>query len=120
MTTQSASLTTSSVNVGPRQRTIHEQQRVWGWIFLSPWIIGFLAFTLLPMIASLVFSFTDFTIGKDVHFIGLENWQNLFKDPVTLQSLSVTVRFGVLMLPISLLFPLMLASLLNSKWLVAR
>lgn len=120
MTTQSASLTSPSVSVGPRQRTIHEQQRVWGWIFLSPWIIGFLAFTLLPMIASLIFSFTNFTIGKDVKFIGLENWQNLFKDPVTLQSLGVTLRFGLLMLPISLAFPLMLAVLLNSKWLAGK
>src|SRR5215831_10397886 len=115
MTTQSASLSSTQVQAGPRQRTIQQQQRLWGWIFLSPWIVGFFAFTFLPMIASLIFSFTDFTIGKDTHFVGLENWQNLFKDPVTLQALGVTFRFGLLMLPISLAFPLMLALLLNSK-----
>ena len=68
---------------------------MWGLIFLSPWIAGFLLFTLFPMAASLYFSFTDFTIGKDIHWIGLANWQHLFVDPDTLTSLGVTLRFGI-------------------------
>src|SRR5215813_9567496 len=106
MTSQSASLTASAISTRPRQRTLQQTQRLWGWIFLSPWIVGFLAFTLFPMIASLYFSFTDFNIGKEIHWIGLANWQKLFSDPITLSSLSVTLRFGALMLPISILFPL--------------
>src|SRR5438128_8417715 len=118
MTSQSASLATPIAQEKPRQRTIREQQRLWGWIFLSPWIIGFLAFTLFPMLASAVFSFTDFTIGKDINWIGLANWQKLFSDPLTLSSLRVTVTFGIFLLPVALLFPLGMATLLNSKLLV--
>ena len=80
MTSQSASLT-GLVKAQPRKRTLEQEQRLWGLIFLSPWIFGFLAFTLFPMAASLVFSFTDFTIGKDINWIGLANWQKLFSDP---------------------------------------
>jgi len=120
MTTQSAALPSTSVQAKPRQRTIEQRQRLWGWIFLSPWIIGFFAFTFFPLVASLIFSFTDFKIGQDIHWIGLANWQKLFNDPVTFQSLRVTVIFALYMLPISIIFPLGLAALLNSKWLVGK
>jgi multiple sugar transport system permease protein len=103
-----------------RVRTITQQQRTWGWIFLSPWIFGFFAFTFFPMVASLYFSFTDYTIGETPHWIGLKNWQNLFKDPITYQSLQVTLKFAGLMLPVAILFPLLLAALLNSKVLAGK
>src|SRR5262249_4906648 len=99
MTSQTASLTTTLTKEKPGQRTVFQQQRLWGWLFLSPWIFGFLAFTLFPMIASLFFSFTDFTIGKDIHFVGLEQWNKLVTDPFTLSSLSITFRFGLFLLP---------------------
>ena len=106
----------------PRQqtRTITQQQRRWGWVFLSPWIFGFFVFTFFPMAASLYFSFTDYQIGETPHWIGLKNWQNLFKDPVTYQSLRVTLKFAGLMLPVAILFPLLLAALLNSKFLAGK
>src|SRR5258708_33541464 len=81
MTTQSAALTPTKAAERPRGRTLQETQRLWGWIFLSPWIFGFLAFTFFPMAASLYFSFTDFQIGKPRSWVGLQNWQNLFTDP---------------------------------------
>jgi len=102
------------------RRTIEQRQRLWGWIFLSPWIFGFFAFTFFPMAASLFFSFTDYRIGESPHWSGLKNWANLFKDPVTYQSLRVTLRFGLIMLPVAILFPLLLASLLNSKYLAGK
>jgi len=120
MTTQPASLASMPVNSKSRPRTLEQQQRVWGWIFLAPWVIGFLAFTLFPMIASLVFSFTDFSIGTDIHFVGLDNWVNLFKDPVTSNSLWVTLRFAIVSVPVGILLPLGMAALLNSKWLLGK
>jgi multiple sugar transport system permease protein len=104
----------------PQTRTIMQQQRLWGWIFMSPWIFGFFVFTFFPMAASLYFSFTDYQIGQTPHWIGLKNWQNLFKDPVTYQSLRVTLKFAGLMLPVAILFPLLLAALLNSKFLAGK
>ncbi len=120
MTSQSASLTTTIVKEKPRQRTIQEKQRLWGWIFLSPWIFGFLVFTLFPMVASAVFSFTDFKIGEPIHWVGLAQWNKLFTDPMTLSSLRVTLTYGVFVLPIAILFPLGMAALLNSKLLVGK
>lgn len=122
MTSQSAALTAPSVKDKPRQRTVHQQQRLWGWVFLSPWLIGFAMFTAFPMIASLVFSFTDFTVenGQEIHWVGLQQWAKLLSDPNTLTSLRVTFTFGLYVLPISILFPLVMATLLNSKMLIGR
>src|SRR2546422_8312492 len=54
-----------------------------GLLFLSPWIIGFLAFTLIPVIATLVFTFTNITLSQDapLRFVGLDNYLALFRDP---------------------------------------
>jgi multiple sugar transport system permease protein len=116
---------TSSVTLGgaarvPQGRTMQQQQRIWGWIFLSPWIFGFLAFTFFPMIASLVFSFTDFTIGKELHFVGLRQWERIFTDEITRNSIFITFRFALISVPISILLPLGLAALLNSRFLLGK
>jgi multiple sugar transport system permease protein len=115
-----APMMAAPVGARPRGGNLEQRQRRWGWIFLSPWIFGFLAFTLFPMAASLYFSFTDYKIGDSPHWNGTKNWVNLFKDPVTYQSFKVTLRFGVIMLPVAILFPLLLASLLNSKSLSGK
>ena len=74
-----------------------------GILFLSPWIFGFLAFTLLPMVATLFFSFLNLNITDGIlskpDFAGLENYKQLFKDPQvwstgsTPGSLWVTIKF---------------------------
>jgi multiple sugar transport system permease protein len=104
--------------LSPRAR----EQRLWGWVFLSPWVIGFLAFTVLPILASLVFSFTDFklTAPEDVSFVGLDNYRQLFVDPLVKVSLGVTLRFALISLPIAIVLPVLLASLLDSKWLAGK
>jgi len=78
-------------------------------------------FTVFPMIASLYFSMTDFTIGQETTtWIGLKNYENMFKDPTTYNALRVTFRFGIMMLPVSILLPLGMATLLNSKYLAGK
>src|SRR5690606_26047764 len=102
-----------------RPAPLLREQRVWGWVFLSPWLIGFLAFTILPILASLVFSFTDFrlTTPDEVAFVGLDNYRKLFVDPLVKVSLGVTLKFALISLPLAVLLPVALASLLDSKWL---
>jgi len=101
-----------------------------GFAFLSPWLIGFFAFTFLPILASLMFSFTDIKLTDNIlnvpNFIGFDNWAQLFKDPQiwefnsgTLGSLWITIKFGLIQLPIGILVPLGLAVLMNNKHLVA-
>lgn len=92
-----------------------------GLAFISPWIIGFLVFTLIPMIASLVFSFTDLRIGMDstMQWNNFENYKTIFIDPQVSKSLLVTIKFGLISLPVGILVPLGLALLMNSKYLKA-
>lgn len=98
-----------------------------GLIFLSPWIIGFLGFTLLPMIATVFFSFLNLRITDGIlstpHFAGIENYRQLFRDPkiwstsTTPGSLWITIKFGLIALPIGILVPLGIAVLMNNKHL---
>ena len=100
-----------------KKRSFEAVQKRWGWIFLAPWILGFLAFKLIPMIASLIFSFMSFDITNptEASFIGLANWQRLPKDPDLLSSSLATLKFMLLALPLSIIIPLALAALLNAK-----
>ncbi|GIK28257.1 MAG: sugar ABC transporter permease [Chloroflexi bacterium] len=109
----------ASASGRPKRSTLQQQQRTWGWIFLSPWIFGFFAFTALPIVASLIFTFTDFSLTSDqpINGVGLRNWQKLFSDPLTIHSLGVTLKFALIAVPIGILIPLGMAALLNSKYL---
>ncbi len=100
-----------------------------GMLFLSPWIFGFLVFTLLPMVATLFFSFlhlkiTDGILSKP-NFAGLENYQKLFSDPSVWSNstspgaLWVTIKFGLIALPVGIFLPLGIAVLMNNKHLKA-
>ena len=78
-------------------------------------------FYLIPLVASLVFSFTDYELVDqddiDTKFIGLDNWRRLFEDPEVRHSALVTLRFAVIFLPMTMLVPLALAYLLTSRHL---
>lgn len=98
-----------------------------GMLFISIWIFGFFAFTFLPMVATLFFSFLNLKITDGIlstpDFAGIENYMRLVKDPLvwstgaTPGSFWVTVRFGLLALPIGIIVPLILALLMNSPHL---
>ena len=105
-----------------RGSTIERRERFWGLLFLAPWIIGFLLFTAGPMLASLVFSFTDLVLVRPetTRFVGLDNWARMLGDPLVRRSLLVTGRYLLIAVPISLILPLLLAVLLNSAHLWAK
>src|SRR5512137_526669 len=85
----------------PRYTKLEKREIKWGLIFISPWIIGFFLFTVFPMIASLVFSVTQFDLlqPKDFHFVGLSNYIRLFNDPQVMKSLLITLRFALFSVP---------------------
>src|SRR5690606_31195584 len=107
---------------GARLTALARERGLWGWVFLSPWLVGFAAFTALPILASLVFSFTDFrlTDPEAVSFVGLDNFRRLTVDPLVRVSLGVTLRFALISLPIAVVLPVALAALLDSRWLVGK
>jgi len=115
----------SSIGKAKRRKLgqLEKKEMRWGLMFISPWIIGFLAFYLLPMIASFGFSLYDFNpaIPDQARFIGFANWQRaLFQDAEVWLSLRRTIHFAAISLPISLLFALFLAILLNSENVLGR
>jgi ABC-type sugar transport system permease subunit len=112
-------MTSGSLRRRFRLTPLARREARWGLLFLSPWILGFLAFTLLPMVATLVFSFTNITLRQEepFRFVGMENYQQLLGDQQTWRSLGVTLRFAILWLPTVILAPFAIALLLNSRHL---
>lgn len=104
------------------RRGLQSQESLWGLVFVSPWIVGFLLFSLLPMAASLVLSLTNFDPRRpgEIQFIGLGNYLQMLRDPVLIESLQVTLRFTVLVVPLTLAFALGVAILVNNRLLVGR
>ncbi len=85
-----------------------------GLICILPWLIGFLAFQLYPLVSSFVYSFTDYTIGKPLNFVGLSNYIEMFTaDRNYFKSVSVTLTYVLISVPLKLAFSLMIAMILN-------
>lgn len=86
-----------------------------GYLFISPWIIGFFIFTLGPMVASLFYSFTKWNVFTTPEWIGFKNYQDIFKDPLFYKSLKNSFYFTILAVPSQIVVALILAVLLNQK-----
>jgi multiple sugar transport system permease protein len=85
------------------------------WLFISPWLIGFLAFTGGPILASLGISFTEYSILSPPRFLGLENYRQLVEDDLFYKSVINTVYFVGVGVPLGLLLAFMMAIALNQK-----
>ncbi|MHB0878618.1 MAG: carbohydrate ABC transporter permease [Anaerolineae bacterium] len=94
--------------------TSRRRENLAGWLWASPWIVGFLIFTLVPMIASIYFSFTDYPVISAPKWIGLDNFRfMLTEDGSVLQALKVTTIYAVVSIPLNLTVGFLLALLLN-------
>ncbi|HEX2765445.1 MAG TPA: sugar ABC transporter permease [Candidatus Limnocylindria bacterium] len=121
-TTPGPSATVALAGTGRRGHGISRRERWSGLLFVSPFLIGFVIFSALPMVASLVLSFTNFDPRRpeEIRFIGLDNYLRMTRDPVLLHSLWVTVRFALMVVPLTLGFALAVAMLVNSTLLAGR
>lgn len=86
-----------------------------GLLFVSPWIIGLLVFISYPVLASLYYSFTDYSVLKPAIFIGLENYIELFQDEIFWITLQNTFIYAAFALPLGMITAITLALLLNNK-----
>jgi multiple sugar transport system permease protein len=85
-----------------------------GYLYIAPWIFGFLVFTVGPMIASFYFSLTNYNTVTPARFIGLENYRRLFfDDPRFIQSLGNTLYYVVIGVPLGIVISLAIALMLN-------
>ncbi len=98
-----------------RPWSLARREALWAYAFIGPWIIGFIIFTLGPMLASLFFSFTEYNIVDTPKLVGLKNYIDLFNDKLFWHALGVTFRYAVFALPLGLVFSYCLALLLNQK-----
>ena len=99
-------------------KQILNQEKVAGYVFILPFIIGFMVFLFYPMVMSLAYSFTRYNILKSPVFIGLDNYITMFtEDDLFWKVLMVTVKYVVFGVPLRLLMALIVAMLLvkNTK-----
>jgi len=85
------------------------------YIMLAPWIIGFIAFTAGPMVASIVISFMDWPLLQSPKWIGLENYRFMFKDELFWISLYNTIYYTVIGVPLRVIAALCVALAMNLK-----
>lgn len=84
-----------------------------GLLFISPWIAGFLLLSVYPLVATLYYSLSDYSVLSPAVFVGMENYRNLATDPIFWRSVYNTFFFAAFALPLGLLVSLTLAILLN-------
>ncbi len=85
-----------------------------GLAFLSPWLIGFFGFTLVPVVLSLYYSVCDYSLLQQPYYTGLDNYRALMADPVFWQALRNTGLYALMALPAAMMVSLGLALLLNA------
>ncbi|HLG50638.1 MAG TPA: sugar ABC transporter permease [Chloroflexota bacterium] len=111
-----ATSTTSTTPLPARRRShLARQEAIAFYLFVAPWIIGFLVFTAGPVVASAYLSLTQYDIANPPVFIGLGNYVALARDPLFWKSLSVTTSYAILALPLGLVASIALALLLNLR-----
>ena len=91
-----------------------QDQRV-GILFAMPWILGFTLFLAYPLVSSLIYSFTNFSILRSPKFVGMSNYSELLGDKVFHTSLANTLMFAAASVPLATIFAILMALLLNSN-----
>ena len=99
----------------------HRSNKKWrslltGLAFISPAIIGFLAFAAWPIVMSLYYSFTNYNVLQPPDFVGLDNYRDLFSDRLFHTSLLNTLYMVVIGLPIHLIFDFFMAKDAENSW----
>jgi ABC-type sugar transport system permease subunit/ABC-type glycerol-3-phosphate transport system substrate-binding protein len=100
----------------PKATQLERAEAKSAYSFLAPWILGFLLFTLVPMIGALLMSFADWDMILPARWRGVGNFVEVFTaDPSLYKSLWVTTVYTVLSVPLGIFGSMMLALLLNQK-----
>lgn len=93
-----------------------DNDNIVGYVFIAPWIIGFLTFIIVPLIASFYLSFTSYDMLSSPQWVGLENYHKMFfNDDRYWRSIKATFYFVFTSVPLKLAFALFIAMLFNSK-----
>ncbi|MFK0283580.1 carbohydrate ABC transporter permease [Streptomyces sp. NPDC090499] len=104
--------TRSAASATTGRRPGRRRENLAGYLFMSPWIAGFLLLTAGPMVASLYFAFTDYNLFNTPKWVGFDNFTRMFDDPRWQKSVEVTAKYVVIGTPLKLLLALGVAMLL--------
>lgn len=108
-------LVSARTGVKTKQKNLKQNNLV-GYLFISPWIIGFILFGFVPIVISLGLAFTNYDILSGGEFVGLDNFQRMFfQDTRYGKSVDATFRYVFLSVPLRLIFALAVALLLNTN-----
>ncbi|MEV6284850.1 sugar ABC transporter permease [Kribbella sp. NPDC051770] len=83
------------------------------WLFISPWLIGFLIFTVGPMLSSIFVSLTSWDLITPPKFVGLANYSEAFQDPRVGQAIKVTLLYAVISVPLQTALAFAVSLLMN-------
>jgi ABC-type sugar transport system permease subunit len=100
-----------------RHLSLRKYEATVGFLFLLPWLVGFILFKMIPILAALGFSFTNFKMiePEKTRFIGLVNYLTFFKDSVAGASLFGSISYFILSVPIEMIVALFLAAIFTSE-----
>lgn len=85
------------------------------YLFVTPWLVGFLIFTFLPIIAAFLLGFMNYDMVIPPTWVGLANFQELFSDPLFFTSMSNTLYIVIFAVPLGMIAAFLMALLLNQK-----
>ncbi|MEM5948283.1 sugar ABC transporter permease [Spirochaetia bacterium 38H-sp] len=108
-------MSSAIVATGKKKLNIYKKEAAFGYLLISPWLIGFLCFMLAPLVGVILISFMRWDLITSPHWVGIENYKKLFQDPLFWQSLKVTLIYAAGRVPLGILTALVTALLLNQK-----
>lgn len=93
-----------------------QRRTIIGYIFIMPFILGFLFWFLIPALGAVYLTFQKWNLISPPQFVGLQNIEQLFKDPLLPQSLKATFLFSFISVPLTLFLSFFLATLINRQF----
>lgn len=102
-------------DMNKRIRKLSQSEGFWAFVFLSIAVIGFVVFTVYPLIRSFYLSFTDWDFVHEPNFIGFQNYIDMLSDSKFIKVFKNTVVYTAVTVPLLIVLPLVLATALNQK-----
>jgi len=92
-----------------------KREELYGYIFVSPWLIGYILFIVFPVVYSFILSFCKYTLPFTVKFIGLLNYKEIIRDPLFRLSLYNTLYYTLFSVPLGIATSIVIAIILNMR-----
>lgn len=99
----------------PNSRRLSAEETFWGWVLVTPTILGLILFKVGPVLASLALSFTDYDIISPPKWAGTSNFTMLVRDKYWIKSVGVTLNYILLFIPLSLTIAYGIALLMSQN-----